>query len=142
MIQVVHANMSVDHVSDNTPKTITGEDRYTFDEKDFIDIKTRDGWSYRFYRLTSEEPYKLKYKRNPEGDPSDDKIVPKPIQEWFDQKSLPLTEDRSAPVLSEKGTGQTSPSKKRPKTKRCMCGETVNMRNTKCPNCGAPTRLI
>lgn len=55
--------------------------------REYIDVHTADDWTYRFKRLTPEEPFQFVYKRNPDGQhkiTTRDDVVPQAVDAWFD----------------------------------------------------------
>lgn len=71
-------------VSTKAPQHV---DEYSFSGTDYVTVKTRDGWTYRFMRPEEHQPYVFDMKQRPDGTRHNipDTETPTPVVEYMEQ---------------------------------------------------------
>lgn len=82
----------------STNKNVRAYDNYTFKGTEYLEVKTRDGWLYRFCRPDESVPFQAERRQRPDGTWADrDDRLPDDVVNWLEDSRFDASDLHGRP---------------------------------------------
>lgn len=91
-------------MSSSPSKRVSTYDHYTFKGTEYLEVKTRDDWLYRFVRPNEEVPFQEEKRQRPNGRWSTrDGYLPDHVANWLEDSRFDASDLHARPTSVRRG---------------------------------------